>query len=151
MTQTVIGHALDHIQFQTQLEPSGVVLPLPPKSSESDEMEIYARFMRHLRHVPNSRAEIKILSALQFTADMLDYSDAHLAKVLVELGLRAPRMAFTADFLSYADKALMRNQWDVGGPSDGLLALKMFWNKIGEDKFAAFKGEYPLIVESAAL
>ncbi len=130
-------------EFSTKQE---IVLPLPPvMAAEGDEMALYARFMRHLRHVPNSRMEIKILSAIQFTADMLDHSDAHVAKLLVDLGLRAPRMAFPADFLKYADDSLMRTGWEVGGPSQGINELKTHWDKIGEDKFAAFRGDYPLI------
>ena len=126
-------------------------LPLPPAPQDSGEMDVYARFMRYLRHVPNSRMEIKVLSAIQFTADMLNYSDAHVAKVLVELGLRAPRMAFPAEFLSYADQALIRNGWEVGGPSEALLKLRDFWNALGEDRFAAFKGDYPLLEETAVV
>lgn len=118
-----------------------IALPLPPHMADEyrDEMEIYARFMRHLRHVPNNRMEIKILSAIQFTADMLDYSDAHIAKLLVELGLRAPRMAFPADFLSYADQALMRRGMETGSPSQGIRQLKEFWDMIGESKLSGFK------------
>ena len=117
-------------------------LPLPPPSTEErkDEMAVYARFMRHLRHVPNSRKEIKVLSAIQFTADMLDYSDAHIAKMLVEMGLRAPRLAFPSEFLSFVDHALMRQGWEIGAPSKDILELKAYWDGIGEDKFAAFKG-----------
>ena len=126
-------------------------LPLPPQKSEGREMEIYARFMKHLRYVPNSKSEIKILSAIQFTADMTDHSDAHVSKALVELGLRAPRMAFPAEFLKFADQSLMRNGWEVGGPSAALLELQSFWNSIGEDRFAGFKCEYPLVSEEAFL
>ena len=125
--------------------------PLPPAKEQGDEMEVYARFMRHLRYVPNSRSDVKVLSAIQFTADMMDYSDAHVAKNLVDMGLRAPRMAFPAEFLSYADQALMRSKFDVGGPSDGLLELREFWNACGEDKFAAIKREYPLLEETAVV
>lgn len=135
MTNTAISH---------RQPAENVKLPLPPEMSDADELEIYTRFMRHLLHVPNSKLEIKILSAIQFTADILDHSDAHVAKLLVELGLKAPRMAFPADFLSYADAALMRNEWDVGGPTKSLQKLKSFWDGIGEDKFAAFKRDYPL-------
>lgn len=122
-------------------------LPLPPPdlAMQKDEMAIYARFMRHLRHVPNSRMEIKILSAIQFTADMLYHSDAHVAKVLVELGLRGPRLAFPADFLSYIDQALMRSEWDVGGPTEAMKDLKAFWDNIGEDKFGSVKAGYDLL------
>lgn len=123
-------------------------LPLPPPSTEErkDDMAIYARFMRHLRHVPNSRVEIKILSAIQFTADMMDLSDAHVAKVLVDLGLRAPRVAFPADFLSFIDQALMRSPLDIGGPNAQMVELRDFWNSIGEDKFAAFKTNFDVPV-----
>ncbi len=119
-----------------------ICLPFPPgMMAGGDDRTLYERFMRHLRHVPNSRVEIKILSAIRFTADMLGHSDAHVSKTLVDCGLRAPRMGFPADFLKYADAALMRSGWEVGGPSAGLLALKNHWDSIGEDPFAAFRGD----------
>ncbi len=123
-----------------------IAFPFPPASINGAEMEmeVYVRFMRHFRHVPNNRMEIKILSAIQFTADMTDHSDAHIAKILVDFGLRAPRMAFPADFLRFADHSLMRSNWVVGGPSKALLALKDHWHDIGEDRFAAFRGEYSI-------
>ncbi len=108
------------------------------------EMEIYARFMRHLRHVPNSRTEIKILSSIQFTADMMDITDALVAKTLIDMGLRAPRKSFPTAFLDHADAALMRSGWDVGGPSNALIDLKNHWDDIGEDRFAAFRKSYAL-------
>lgn len=122
---------------------SGIALPLPPDMhADADAILVYARFMRHLRHVPSSRKEIRILSAIQFTADLTGHSDAHVSKILVDQGLRAPRLSFPADFLHYADQALMRMDWQVGGPSPGLQELKAFWDAGGEDKFAGFKGEY---------
>ncbi|MEM7679600.1 MAG: hypothetical protein AAF182_01160 [Pseudomonadota bacterium] len=123
-----------------------VTLPLPPSGvKKSDaEIEIYARFMRHLRHVPNNRTEIKILSAIQFTADMTDNSDAHVAKILVDYGLLAPRMAFPAEFLRFADAAFARSTWSVGGPSKALLALKAHWESLGEERFSAYEGEYSI-------
>ena len=128
------------------------LLPLPPSlNGRADDMELYARFMRHLRNVPNSRLEIKILSAIQFTADMMDHSDSHIAKTLVDLGLRAPRMAFPAEFLRFIDRSLMRSGWEIGGPSAAVLELKSHWDKFGEDKFAAVKGEYPLETLAGAL
>jgi len=130
-----------------------IALPLPPCGAEGsacrEEMAIYARFMRHLRHVPNGRLEIKILSAIQFAADMLGYSDARIAKLLVDCGLRAPRIAFPADFLEFADQALMRSGWQVGGPGTALLALKAHWDAIGEDKFAGFKKRYSVLEDTA--
>jgi len=122
-----------------------VTLPLPPAAEQRSEMAVYARFMRHLRNVPSSRMEIKVLSAIQFTADMLDHSDAHIAKLLVELGLRAPRMAFPADFLDFVDRAQMREDWEIGSPSAAMKELKAHWDVTGDDKFAAFKKDYALV------
>jgi hypothetical protein len=128
-----------------------IILPMPPQlDADGDDMALYARFMRHLRNVPSSRMEIKILSAIQFTADMLDHSDAHVAKVLVDLGLRAPRVAFPSEFLKFADHSLMRTGWEIGGPSMGVVGLKRHWDKTGESRFAAVGGDYPLVAASAA-
>lgn len=93
--------------------------------------------------------EIKILSAMQFTADMMGYSDAHIAKILVDCGLRAARIAFPADFLDHADQSLQRTGWEVGAPDAALNALKGYWDDIGEDKFAGFKREYAFHGEGA--
>lgn len=91
-------------------EVSSIVLPLPPTSHFDDAfaMEIYARFMRQLRYVPTSRADIQVLTCIQFAADMMDISDAQVAKVLVDLGLRAPRSAFPIGYLSFVDRCSMQ-------------------------------------------
>jgi hypothetical protein len=125
-----------------------VFLPLPPLSGmESMELEIYARFMRHFRMVPNSRIDIKVLSAIQFTSDILDLNDAIVSKTLADMGLRAPRRAFPESYLDHVDRSLMRSGWDVGGPCASSIDMKRFWDEIGEDKFAPFKKDYPRISE----
>ena len=121
-----------------------VQLPLPPEKDASSDLEVYARFMSHVRQVPNSRIEIKVLSAIQFTADLLGHSDAQVAKLLVELGLRAPRLAFPAEFLDFADQCLVRDVWDVGGPSEAMSELQSYWFASGVDCFAGFNKQYPL-------
>ncbi len=122
------------------------ILPLPPeKDAQNDiEIELYARFMRHLRMVPNSREEIKVLSAIQFTADMMDLRDDLVAKILVDLGLRAVRKAFPAAYLEHVDKSLLRSGFELGGPDAATLDLKSYWDAKGEDKFAAFRRDYPV-------
>ncbi len=105
-----------------------VTLPhLEKSNSRSEKSEIFIRFMGHMRHVPVSRVEIKILSAIQFTADMLNSSDAHISKELVEMGLRAPRLAFPIEFLDFIDNSLMRCGWDVGAPSEAMVELREQW------------------------
>ena len=130
------------------LPTDAVLLPVPPADTkDAMELEIYARFMRHVRLVPNSRMEIKILSAIQFTADMMDLNDAIVAKTLADMGLRAPRKAFPESYLEHVDRSLMRSGWDVGGPCGSSIEMKHHWDKTGEDRFAAFRREYSLVNE----
>lgn len=127
-----------------------VFLPLPPLDGSDDlELEVYARFMRHIRMVPNSRMDIKVLSATQFTSDMMDLSDAVVSKMLADMGLRAPRRAFPESYLDHVDSSLMRSGWDVGGPCASSIDMKRFWDDIGEDKLAPFRKEYPRVSEPA--
>lgn len=129
-----------------------ITLPLPPSISDETrfEMEVYARFMRHLRHVPNSRMEIKILSAIQFTADIMDHGDALIAKTLVDLGMKAPRKAFPVSFLDFVDKCVQRRDWSGASmPPASVLALKEHWDFIGENRFAtAARAHYAVFNEN---
>ena len=125
-----------------------VILPIPETNATKDDMEIYARFMRHLRIVANSRMEIKVLASIQFVADMLDLNDSQVTKTLVDMGLRAPRMALPSDYLDHADTCLMRDDWEVGAANSALKSLQDHWAKIGEDRFAAFRRFYPTLAEN---
>jgi hypothetical protein len=123
-------------------------LPFPPTDMKATfEMEVYARFMRHLRQVPTSRPEICILAATQFVADMLDVGDAEIAEILVDLGLRAPRIAFPESYLQFADRSMMRSIHEIRVTNNSLKDLQLHWQSIGEDKFAAFKRCYPSLAE----
>ncbi len=138
-----------------------IILPMPPALTDLAagqdtrfEMEIYARFMRHLRDVPNSRAEIKILASIQFTADMMDIGEELVAKILVDLGLRAPRRAFPCGFLDFFDKCMLRRSWglqdvngDLSGPPAAVLALKDHWDVIGEARFGSLPIQYAVFNE----
>jgi len=127
----------------------------PPSGDEitairSEDKMIYSRFMSHLACVPNSRMDIKILSSIQFTADILGYSDAHVSKILVDLGLRASRTAFPATFLDYADNALIRTVWDVGAPSSNLKELDTHWANRREERFTSICSETRWLNEQTA-
>lgn len=129
-------------------KPDTTILPLPPTAEEKDkfEMEIYARFMRHLRCVPSSRMDLKVLSSIQFTADMMDCNDALVAKTLVDLGLRAPRRAYPASYLDFTDGVLMRAGWNGDSISGSVRALCDHWGMLGEDVMfiGAQRTEYAL-------
>lgn len=145
MTNTV---NVTKVSGLTPLNRDKIVLPLPPSADREHrfEMEIYARFMRHLRNVPNSRMEIKILSAIQFTADMQDVGEALVAKTLVDLGLLAPRKAFPCEFLDFCDNMMMRKSTGFkdahSGPPPAVAALKEHWDAIGENRFGPLPIHY---------
>ena len=108
-----------------------VVLPIAGGSLF--ENDLLGLFLRHLRQVPNSRIETKILSAIQFTADSMNHGDALVSKTLVDLGLRAPREAFPAAFLDFADKSCARHCRDFSArPPSSIAALKEHWGRIGD-------------------
>lgn len=137
----------------THGRPEKVRLPLPPQDAAraKTETEIYTRFIRHLHHVPNSCLDIKVLSSIQFTADMMDLSDAMVAKTLADLGLRAPRRALPEGYLEFVDRSLLRSGWEVGGPAGSSLEMKQHWDRIGEDKFAAVRRRNALRDEKLAV
>ena len=122
---------------------SSVILPQRVAfEGSSREGDICIRFLRHLSAVPNNRLEIKVLSAIQFVADMMDCSDAHIAKTLVDVGLRAPRGAFPASYLAHADGSLACDGWDIGAPNQGLSALARHWQSLGQDTGHARSNAY---------
>lgn len=105
-----------------------IFLPVPPlHNGDLMTMEIYTRFMRHLRLLPAARGVVRILSAIEFSSDILDLNDAVVTKVLADMGLRAPRCALPQSYLDYVDRSLERTHWDVGGPSPSSLAMWDYW------------------------
>lgn len=116
----------------THLKTSVTLPHLSLDHQHCEKREIYTHFMRHLRQVPISKMEMKVLSSIHFTADIMGCSDAHIAKELVEMGLRAPRIAFPIDFLDYADSAAMRCGWSVGAPSHAIMDLRGDWQGFHE-------------------
>lgn len=119
---------------------SRIVLPLPPADpvAQAMEMDVYAQFMRHLRHLNHSRIEVKILNSIDYVAHMTGNSEAHVAKILVDLGLRAPRFALPASYLDFADTAMVRPTYSLA-PSQALKELEHHWEEIGDDRFAAIR------------
>lgn len=114
-----------------------VILPLPPeKAHYKYEMEAYAKFMRFLRTQPNSRMDIKVLTAIQSVAQNMEVEIDQVAKILVDLGLRAPRMAFPGQFLKFCDIALQRRALEYKSPQKSIRELYRHWMNIGDCKQA---------------
>lgn len=122
----------------------GIELPLPPESGHRLDMDIYARFMRHLRHVACSRPEIKILRSIQFVADMTGNHDALIAKTLVDCGLKAPRDAFPESFLAHVDQSMAGHNSILQAGSSRYLKLAEHWMDHGEDRFTPARASFDI-------
>ncbi len=117
----------------TPLRPNAIMLPNAPFATHGDEFVIHAAFMRALRAAPG-RLEIKILNAIQSCADATDNSDAYVSKILVDMGLRAPRLAFPSDFLDHIDAAVSRSRLHANPLNVPYVELIQHWQMTGDDR-----------------
>jgi len=118
------------------------ILPCLPEHAGATERNIYMSFIRSLRESTHRRMEVRILTAIHKAADQTDNSDAYVSRVLVDMGLMAPRIAFPGDFLDHVDATLLRDRPLKTVPSS-YQALTRHWGALGEESWllsAAFKG-----------
>lgn len=115
-----------------------ITYPLPPMNTPSSrfDMEVYAKFMRHLRELPMESDEMKILSAILFTAKAMGTSNALISKVLVDMGLRAERRAFPMSFLEFVDEAIAKAGFREGAASSSVIELADSWRSSEIPTFA---------------
>lgn len=69
----------------------------------------------------------RLRQAIERTADACDTSPGHIARILVEYGLRAPKHVFPTDFVSFIDdqsKVLKRLNLPLNGE---ITELAQFW------------------------
>jgi glycine cleavage system protein P-like pyridoxal-binding family len=103
--------------------------PIPPTVFDkyAEELDTYVRFMRLLRTTRGPRADIRILRTIQSVADTTGLHDDDIAHVLVDLGLRAPRMAYPASFLQRIDAAQQRATAGMASVTTSIRSLIEHW------------------------
>lgn len=106
--------------------PAIYMMPLPPEEGRFAH-ECYMKFMRHMNRIKGADMDHRILRGIQFTADMTDNSTAHIAQLLVEMGLRAPQNAFPQDFIDYMEERRDKPAWMLGAPTRSQIELDRFW------------------------
>lgn len=111
------------------------ILPCLPESAGATERGIYMSFIRNLRESPHRRMEVRILTAIHKAADQTDNSDAYVSRVLVDMGLMAPRLAFPGDFLDHVDATLLRDRPLLSVPAS-YQALTHHWGALGEQAWS---------------
>lgn len=117
---------------------------------DANDKEAVQIFLQSHAAIPHSREEVRILSAIHKTADLVGVSDAYISKTLVDYGLKAPRLAFPADFLDHIDNALLRSdQAGFSVLSKSYNGLINYWASIGEDPFEFAKNPVPAYTVSS--
>ena len=77
-------------------------MPVPPTASSPD-LIYHQAFIRAMNALESDDLSAKIYSAIDRAAVMTETSPAHLARLLVSYGLRAPRNAFPDSFIGYVE------------------------------------------------
>ena len=111
-----------------------VILPCLPENTGTTERDIYMAFIRAFREGPQRRMEVRLLTAIHRAADETDNSDAYVSRVLVDMGLMAPRLAYPADFLDHVDATIVRDRPLRTIPAS-YVALTQHWAAIGEELY----------------
>jgi hypothetical protein len=102
-------------------------MPVPP-SEGSVDFTYYQAFVHEMNRLTVPAIGEKLCIAIECTADKTGTSPAHVARLLVEYGLRAPRHAFPHSFVDFVDSrpepkmAILRAAQDFD-----VLQLKDFW------------------------
>ena len=108
------------------------------EGTSGSKQRVVGYFYQCLREATHSRPDVCVLQAIQRTADITMNSDAYVAKILVEKGLRAPRMAFPGEYLDHVITALARHPHHMGSASETDRDLYAHWLSIGDDPFEEF-------------
>lgn len=121
--------------INTSRKATRIILPCLPESAGGIEREIHLAFFKSFREGPHRRMETRILTAIHRAADVTDNSDAYVSRVLVDMGLMAPRLAYPGDFLDHVDATLLRDR-PLRTVPPAYLALTAHWAAIGEEGYA---------------
>lgn len=119
-----------------------IILPCLPESVGANEREIYMAFIKAFREGPQRRMETRLLTAIHRAADMTENSDAYVSRVLVDMGLMAPRLACPADFLDHVEATLLRDS-PLRSVPPSYLALNAHWKAIGDEHLLDRQGYNP--------
>lgn len=119
---------------------SDYILPISPAARDSFESQLCQTFLRQLRQAYAGRMSVKVLSSIRYTSEAMIASEAHIAKILVDYGLRAPRAAFPKSFLDYADHSIKKQPNSKEAARYSCRELYEHWLNIGD--YSGFSKAY---------
>jgi hypothetical protein len=105
-------------------------MPVPPVETSSD-YAYYQAFVHQMNRITIPMIAPKLRQAIELTANAMNTSPAHVARLLVDYGLRAPQHAFPDSFVDYVESrpqpkmAILRAAQDID-----VMQLKDFWQAL---------------------
>lgn len=115
-----------------------IIFPDLNKAHDSFDKEVVQIFLQCFRNIQFPRDDMRVMQAIERTADLTGNSDGLISKILVDNGLRACRECFPQEFLSHIDLLCLKkgrrtlSQKLKKSHSD----LKDFWRFNGDNKFS---------------
>jgi len=105
-------------------------MPVPPVDSSPD-MPYYQAFVHAMNRTKAPSIAEKLRTAIALTAELTQTSPAHIARLLVDYGLRAPRNAFPDSFVDYVEsRPAPKSFVPVTAVDTDVIALKDFWQTL---------------------
>ncbi len=105
-------------------------MPVPPNDNSPDFV-YHQAFVHAMNRIETPTIALKLRQAIEDTADKTKTSPAHIARLLVDYGLRAPRHAFPDSFLDYIDSRPQPKLHILRAAQDmDVTELKNFWQAL---------------------
>jgi hypothetical protein len=106
-------------------------MPVPPADNSAD-ITYYRAFVSEMGRAKQASVADKIRNSMEAAATRTGTSATHIARLLVDCGLRAPRHAFPDSFVSFVDNAPQTTGQKSGFgtifPADtDMDALRLYW------------------------
>jgi hypothetical protein len=102
-------------------------MPVPPSHSSPD-MPYYQAFVHAMNRTKAPSIAQRLREAIEATANTSKTSPAHIARMLVDYGLRAPRNAFPDSFVDYVEsRPAPQNLVERAASKGDVIELKNFW------------------------
>jgi hypothetical protein len=112
-------------------------MPVPPGPSSPD-LPYYQAFVHAMNRTKAASIAEKLRHAITLTADLTKTSPAHIARMLVDYGLRAPKAAFPDSFVDYVEsRPAPKSFVPLTATDTDVIALKDFWRTLLSAKATA--------------
>lgn len=111
-------------------EYSKIVLPVLTGVYGKDVEGLYSTFHQSFKQSRDCAECSRVAFAIMEAAHRCGIGTPYAAKILVELGLKAPRESFCAGFLQYADDILSKPYTPFCAATRSVFALALYWGHL---------------------